>query len=113
MAATPSEQQILNYLRQRGFTKAESAFRQEITTPSSSSSNAVGFSQFARSERAGAVDSPEALNKGYGGLRSFVLGSLDIFRPELLPVLVPTFVHSYLDLVENEKKDEAAKFLQL
>lgn len=37
--------------------------------------------------------------RGFAMLRSWCQGSLDIYQPELLPILLPLFVHSFLDLV--------------
>ncbi|SPO23892.1 related to TAF5 - TFIID and SAGA subunit [Ustilago trichophora] len=37
--------------------------------------------------------------RGFAMLKSWCQGSLDIYQPELLPILLPLFVHSYLDLV--------------
>lgn len=37
---------------------------------------------------------------GFKKLRNWCEGSLDIYQPELRPLLLPLFVHGYLDLVE-------------
>ncbi|CBQ73481.1 related to TAF5-TFIID and SAGA subunit [Sporisorium reilianum SRZ2] len=37
--------------------------------------------------------------RGFAMLKSWCQGSLDIYQPELLPILLPLFVHSFLDLV--------------
>ncbi|GAA5837820.1 hypothetical protein JCM11251_004669, partial [Rhodosporidiobolus azoricus] len=54
---------------------------------------------------------PPSWEKGYEGLRAFVENSLDIHRPELHPLLLPLFVHSYLDLVLVGYRDAADSFL--
>ncbi|TNY21852.1 WD40-repeat-containing domain protein [Rhodotorula diobovata] len=54
---------------------------------------------------------PPSWDKGYAGLRLFVENSLDIHRPELSPLLLPLFVHSYLDLVLVGYRDAADHFL--
>lgn len=54
---------------------------------------------------------PPSWDKGYHGLRTFVENSLDIHRPELSPLLLPLFVHSYLDLVLVGYRDAADHFL--
>ncbi|GAA5906804.1 hypothetical protein JCM8208_000044 [Rhodotorula glutinis] len=54
---------------------------------------------------------PPSWEKGYQGLRTFVENSLDIHRPELSPLLLPLFVHSYLDLVLVGYRDAADHFL--
>ncbi|KAK4054227.1 Transcription initiation factor TFIID subunit 5 [Microbotryomycetes sp. JL201] len=53
---------------------------------------------------------PPSWEKGYEGLRNFVENSLDIHRPELQPLLLPLFVHSYLDLVLVGYRDSADQF---
>ncbi|GAA6032360.1 hypothetical protein JCM8097_008136 [Rhodosporidiobolus ruineniae] len=55
---------------------------------------------------------PPSWDKGYEGLRSFVENSLDIHRPELHPLLLPLFVHSYLDLVLVGYRDAADHFFE-
>ncbi|KAJ1026640.1 hypothetical protein NDA13_004013 [Ustilago tritici] len=37
--------------------------------------------------------------RGFAMLKSWCQGSLDIYQPELLPILLPLFIHSFLDLV--------------
>ncbi|GAA5873428.1 hypothetical protein JCM1840_007380 [Sporobolomyces johnsonii] len=54
---------------------------------------------------------PPSWEKGYEGLRAFVENSLDIHRPELHPLLLPLFVHSYLDLVLSGYREAADHFL--
>lgn len=38
--------------------------------------------------------------RGFRMLRNWCDGSLDIYQPELKPILLPLFVHAYLDLTE-------------
>ncbi|KAK4693020.1 transcription initiation factor TFIID subunit 5, partial [Phenoliferia sp. Uapishka_3] len=54
---------------------------------------------------------PPSWEKGYEGMRNFVENSLDIHRPELHPMLLPLFVHSYLDLVLVGYREAANQFL--
>lgn len=55
---------------------------------------------------------PPSWERGYDGIRTFVDNSLDIHRPELHPLLLPLFVHSYLDLVLVGCRDAADHFLK-
>lgn len=55
---------------------------------------------------------PPSWERGYQGLRTFVENSLDIHRPELFPLLLPLFVHAYLDLVLIGCRDAADHFLK-
>ncbi|KDE06754.1 hypothetical protein MVLG_02950 [Microbotryum lychnidis-dioicae p1A1 Lamole] len=54
---------------------------------------------------------PPSWEKGYEGLTAFVHNSLDIHRPELQPILLPLFVHAYLDLVLVGYRDAADQFM--
>lgn len=38
--------------------------------------------------------------RGFRMLRNWCEGSLDVYQPELRPLLIPLFVHAYLDLTE-------------
>lgn len=52
-------------------------------------------------------EDPMPWRDGLFGLREFVHGSLDIHRPELLPILLPVYVHSIIDLIMLNFKDQA------
>lgn len=52
-------------------------------------------------------EDPMPWRDGLLGLREFVHGSLDIHRPELLPVLLPVYFHSIIDLILLGYKDQA------
>ncbi|KNZ61755.1 hypothetical protein VP01_1361g3 [Puccinia sorghi] len=128
-----NDQAILEYLSRRGFAKAEGALRAELANaiPSSSSAKGrtVGLDEFAdknANTADGAVSGlgkkkegvgrnllkqPSEYAKGYEGLREFVNNSLDIHRPAFTPFLLPLFVHSYLDLVMDGRRDAADDFL--
>ncbi|SCZ89531.1 BZ3500_MvSof-1268-A1-R1_Chr9g10444 [Microbotryum saponariae] len=54
---------------------------------------------------------PPSWEKGYEGLTAFVHNSLDIHRPELQPILLPLFVHAYLDLVLVGYRKAADQFM--
>lgn len=54
-------------------------------------------------ERAGAqalLLDPTDTARGFAMIKSWCTGSLDIYQPELLPLLLPLFIHSYLNLVD-------------
>lgn len=55
----------------------------------------------------GIREDPTPFRDGLLGLREFVLGSLDIHRPELQPILLPVFVHCFFDLILLGYKDQA------
>lgn len=52
-------------------------------------------------------EDPMPWRDGLLGLREFVYGSLDIHRPELLPILLPVYFHSIIDLILLGYKDQA------
>ncbi|POW07241.1 hypothetical protein PSHT_10012, partial [Puccinia striiformis] len=126
---TLNDQAILEYLSRRGFAKAEGALRAELANSISNSSagkgRTVGLEEFAdkmltlrmpplsleiiSAKRKKA--SPSEYAKGYEGLREFVNNSLDIHRPAFTPFLLPLFVHSYMDLVMDGRRDAADDFL--
>lgn len=60
-----------------------------------------------RGAPSGIREDPTPYRDGLLSLREFVYGSLDIHRPELLPILLPVFVHAYLDLILLGYKDHA------
>ena len=122
---------VLEYLVKRGYTLAAQALRQEIdpnnaaARPSSAGGAGAGAVSQETFERrnlgqqqqrkantaAAAREDPLPWKEGLNGLRAFVFGSLDIHRPELLPVLLPVYVHSFLDLLLLNYKDQADSIL--
>ncbi|KAG0055098.1 Transcription initiation factor TFIID subunit 5 [Gryganskiella cystojenkinii] len=54
---------------------------------------------------------PDAYEQAYSSLRLWVENSLDLYKPELIAVLYPLFVHSYLNLVDRALKNQAKHFM--
>ncbi|EGG05088.1 uncharacterized protein MELLADRAFT_88159 [Melampsora larici-populina 98AG31] len=130
---TNNDQAILDYLNRRGFTKAEQALKHELQSIQLSASQpipkskTVGLDEFAdknanlnpsdhhqkKKEGVGKslIKHPSEFAKGYEGLRDFINHSLDIHRPAFMPFLLPLFVHSYLELVLDGRRDAADEFL--
>lgn len=119
---------VLEYLIKRGYNAAAQALKNEIDPTSNASSAAAPGSQGAAptnpAAAATAPNAPQLERRNLGkaglkredptpwrdgllGLREFVFGSLDIHRPELLPILLPVYVHSFIDLVLLGFKDLA------
>ena len=126
---------VLEYLVKRGYHGAAQALRVEIdpSTSSSSTSTANGtavgpaappgpptgqaaggrsipqdvFERRNLGKKGAVREDPMPWRDGLLGLREFVYGSLDIHRPELLPILLPVYVHSYLDLQLLGYRDQA------
>ncbi|KAF2313016.1 hypothetical protein GH714_008764 [Hevea brasiliensis] len=61
-------------------------------------------------ERSLSEDTPARYNDEYSKLRSWTHSSLDLYKPELLRVLYPVFVHCYMDLVAKGHMQEARTF---
>lgn len=78
------------------------------STNGTSSGNAIGSLEQA------AVDAllldPTDRARGFSKLRNWCDGSLEIYQPELQPILLPLFVHCYLDLIEMGYLPAAAAF---
>ncbi|KAF2287272.1 hypothetical protein GH714_039509 [Hevea brasiliensis] len=55
-------------------------------------------------------DTPARYHEEYRKLRSWTHSSLDLYKPELLRVLYPVFVHCYMDLVAKGHIQEARTF---
>lgn len=58
-------------------------------------------------------EDPMPWRDGLLGLREFVHGSLDIHRPELLPILLPVYFHSIIDLILLGYKDQAESIFRI
>ncbi|BAM80080.1 TATA-box binding protein-associated factor 5 [Cyanidioschyzon merolae strain 10D] len=55
---------------------------------------------------------PVAVSEQYRSLRSWVENALDMYKGELVSVLYPLLVHSFLDLVEQGHQEAAESFLR-
>ncbi|TIC26860.1 hypothetical protein E3Q12_00253 [Wallemia mellicola] len=54
---------------------------------------------------------PTERERGYRDLDRWVEGSLDVYRPQLRPILFPIFVHTYLDLISLSFQKSARAML--
>jgi transcription initiation factor TFIID subunit 5 len=52
----------------------------------------------------------DAVVEGYSRVREWIFGALDMYKPELMRVLFPMFVHCYLTLVKKNKVEESRDF---
>lgn len=110
---------VLEYLVKRGYHGAASALRAEIDPANSANQGAVAGGRVISQEtyekrnlgggakKAAVREDPIPWKDGLLGLRAFVLGSLDIHRPELLPILLPVYIHSFIDLILLGYRDQA------
>ncbi|PKI85594.1 Transcription initiation factor TFIID subunit 5 [Malassezia vespertilionis] len=53
---------------------------------------------------------PTDTARGFAMIKTWCCGSLDIYQPELLPLLLPLFVHSYMNLVDMGLGSAAEEF---
>ncbi|KAG0270202.1 Transcription initiation factor TFIID subunit 5 [Actinomortierella ambigua] len=123
--AAPQTQQevdriVLNYLNQKGYKHAEYMLKHEAKilsleemaatfNPAESDGTVPGFVMlYDRSD----MGNPEAYDIAYSAMRRWVGNSLDFYKPELMSVLFPLFVHSYLNLVSKDLKENARKFME-
>ncbi|XP_050220004.1 transcription initiation factor TFIID subunit 5 [Mercurialis annua] len=105
---------VETYLKKKGFKQAELAFHDEVHR-NNSNSNSISIHSdpdlshllltLSQSE-----DTPAQYSDEYGKLRSWANSSLDLYKPELLRVLYPVFVHCYMDLVAKGHIQEARIF---
>ncbi|GJJ76979.1 transcription initiation factor TFIID subunit 5 [Entomortierella parvispora] len=129
-AATPHTPQevdriVLNYLNQKGYKKAEYVLKREANLLSLEELEA-SYNDALSSEIDGLIPSrfgngmlnskaemanPDAYDQAYSSLRLWVENSLDLYKPELISVLYPLFVHSYLHLVDRGLKTQAKHFM--
>ncbi|CAM6105979.1 unnamed protein product [Calypogeia fissa] len=119
---------VLAYLKKKGYRAAELAFQDEqqkvksaaatatttTTAPSSALidppmdpliANQIFF--YSRSD-----NNPGRYKESYSKLRSWVHSSLDQYKNELLRILYPVYVHSFMDLVAKGFSQEARAFFQ-
>lgn len=119
MAEGLTEEALLQILRTRGFARAEAALRADLeggqdSLESFGSKNAPGRVREAAQLQAfrERTDPGDAIG-AYEGLREFCYGSLDLYREELTPVLLPVFVHLYLQLINSGYLEVADQLLLL
>ncbi|CEH13915.1 Transcription initiation factor TFIID, subunit TAF5 (also component of histone acetyltransferase SAGA) [Ceraceosorus bombacis] len=123
---------VHNFLAARGYNKALAALQSELSSADAATTVGVAGGAISIGELA-AKNAPRDVTRGASGpgaeekhatemlkqdfsdkergfqnLRWWCEGSLDVYRPELLPLLLPIFVHSYLDLVHSGNGNAAA-----
>ncbi|CAE6383066.1 unnamed protein product [Rhizoctonia solani] len=127
-------QQVLEYLRQRGFKRAEQAFLEDngktqnldelvkqnlpeesaapvkVDPEQAGKDAAVIAALRSRGRDEAVVLDPSERAEAFRQLESWVDGSLDIYRHEFRPLLFPVYCHFYLDLVSDGYKTLAIQF---
>ncbi|KAK5822933.1 WD40-repeat-containing domain protein [Linnemannia elongata] len=128
-AQTPQTQQevdriVLNYLNQKGYKQAEIALKREanlLTLEEQAAALAARDKEAAGAATPAGppqpthdkneMGDPDAYDQAYSSLRRWIENSLDLYKPELMSVLFPLFLHSYLNLVNRGLKEQASKFM--
>ncbi|GLT85250.1 hypothetical protein SLE2022_034440 [Rubroshorea leprosula] len=102
---------VAAYLKKKGFQDAE-RFLEDLQNKDSTpidfqnDPDIANFIQpFSRSE-----DDPSRYHEGYGKLRSWTFSLPDLYKRELVRVLYPFFIHSFMDLVAKGHVQEARTF---
>lgn len=96
------EKKVQQYLQRKGFRLTELALQEERNRLSTSAISDVAL---ARSD-----NDPARYYDGYSRLRTWAYSSLDQYKHELLRVLYPVFIHSFMDLVAEGHMQEARSF---
>ncbi|XP_022729245.1 transcription initiation factor TFIID subunit 5-like [Durio zibethinus] len=102
---------VAAYLKKKGFKEAEQLL-EDLQNKESAPIDfhndpelAKFIHHFSQSE-----DDVARYQYGYSKLRSWTYGSLDLYKHELLRVLYPVFIHSFMDLVAKGHLQEARTF---
>ncbi|SPO38260.1 related to TAF5 - TFIID and SAGA subunit [Pseudozyma flocculosa] len=93
--------------------KADAAARDRDKDKDKDKDNVFGAGDDADASTAAAqalLLDPTDRARGFNMLRSWCQGSLDVYQPELLPILLPLFVHSFIDLVSMGHVTAASAF---
>ncbi|KAF9582390.1 Transcription initiation factor TFIID subunit 5 [Lunasporangiospora selenospora] len=102
---------VLHYLNQKGYKQAELALKREANLMTLDELQSAAAQSGTIRENAEMSD-PDAYDVAYSSLKRWVENSLDLYKPELMAILFPLFVHSYLNLVSRGLKDQAKKFME-
>ena len=121
----PLDTVVLKYLQKRGFKNAERALvvDAKLSKDATSSMSLVALGADAALsdllvlhsledvEDDGKFDADSVLD-GYARIREWIFGALDLYKSELMRVLFPMFVHSFLTLVKKNKVEESRDFFE-
>ncbi|KAH1067275.1 hypothetical protein J1N35_032262 [Gossypium stocksii] len=104
---------VAAYLKKKGFKEAEHLL-EDLQNKDSAPVDfhndpelAKFIHRFSQSE-----DDVARYQDGYSKLRSWAYGSLDLYKHELLRVLYPVFIHSFIDMVAKGHLQEARTFFK-
>ncbi|EGC30678.1 hypothetical protein DICPUDRAFT_157560 [Dictyostelium purpureum] len=120
---------VLNYLKKRGYSNAEAILKQELNnngTPLSPNNenlseviddvetNDQELTQYLLMYNSSQKEilNPQNYLESYKKLRNWIHSSLDIYKNELLSILYPVFVHSYIDLITKGYPTQARELME-
>ncbi|KYQ91599.1 transcription initiation factor TFIID subunit [Tieghemostelium lacteum] len=110
---------VLNYLKKRGYQNAEASFKQELNLPVEMTVTSEGGVEIDKTQDIAQYlllyqqrDDPKLYLESYSKLRNWIHSSLDIYKNELLSILYPVFVHSYIDLITKGYPKEARELME-
>ncbi|KAN0025116.1 hypothetical protein ACTFIV_009532 [Dictyostelium citrinum] len=133
---------VLNYLKKKGYTNAEAILKQEIFNSSQSMSSPISpsddeatsnqtnintvtgnlessddqelaqYLHMYNSSNKGDTSNPQNYLEQYKKLGNWIHSSLDIYKNELLSILYPVFVHSYIDLITKGYPQQARELME-
>ncbi|CAM8910039.1 unnamed protein product [Rhodiola kirilowii] len=106
------EKVVVGYLKRKGLKLTERTLMDENKNSSISSDNSQDEASLSHQIRTFPEfeNIPVKYHDGYSKLRSWAYGSLDMYKHELLRVLYPVFIHSFMDLVSKGHIQEARNF---
>ncbi|KAI9092431.1 WD40-repeat-containing domain protein [Phlyctochytrium arcticum] len=114
-----SDRLVAAYLKSRGYRNAESLFRKEANVASTDSpvlpdviKGEASIPEFILFYNEAEASNPNAYERSYERLRKWIDDSIEKYKMELRGVLLPLFVHAYLDLVARKLQGRAKHFLE-
>ncbi|TPX48225.1 hypothetical protein SeMB42_g03083 [Synchytrium endobioticum] len=120
-AQSPAEvAAVADYLKSRGYVKAEASLRDEVRTKTldelqaeASKRSQLSIPNFLLRYSSDDINNPSAYEQSYVKMRRFVDESFTTYKVEFKTVLFPVYVHSYLELVERGFIEQARHFLNI
>ena len=98
---------LLGFLRRMGYRQTEAVFKEEYCSKTSEKmafeiqfdGSGSTSNYFIPPNEGDTIELPQNIVGGFDKLKLWIHESLDIFRPELLQILYPIYVHTFLDLI--------------
>ncbi len=115
------EERVLHWLKKRGYTEVAKHYEEDAAggegpaeTDERLLCKRIGeANRNALLFRSVQLADPQLYHRAYNELQTWTCNALEAYKPELLTVAFPVFVHCYLKLVERGLVEAARMFLQL